>query len=353
MSGQTVRVGLIGYGMAGQVFHAPLISATPGLQLAAIVQRRSQERIPRYPEATVLPDPATLCADPTIDLVVIATPNDSHAELALAALQADKHVVIDKPFALTSADADNLMALAQRRNRLLSVFHNRRWDGDFRTVQQLIAGGHLGQLVEYSSSFDRFRNALRPNAWRESARPGSGILYDLGAHLLDQALTLFGMPEALSADIRTEREGAQADDRFELILHYPRLRVDLGAGMLMREPRPRFALYGTAGSYVKHGLDPQEAALKAGGLPTAPDWGQEPESAWGRLDTQLGDLRVRGAVETLPGRYQDYYANIYAALTAGAPLAVQPTQARAVISLIEYAQESAQTRRTVEVRAEG
>jgi scyllo-inositol 2-dehydrogenase (NADP+) len=350
MSAQTLNVGLVGYGMAGQVFHAPLINATPGMRLAAIVQRRDHRPIVRYPQAAILPDAAALYADPTIDLAVIATPNDTHANLARAALRAGKHVVIDKPFTINSADADDLITLAQQQQRLISVFQNRRWDGDFRTVQHLVAAGHLGRLVAYHSHFDRFRNTLRPNAWREGARPGSGILYDLGAHLLDQALTLFGPPEALSAEIRTERDGAQADDRFELVLHYSRLRVSLGAGMLLREARPRFALYGTAGSYVKHGLDPQEAALKAGSVPTAPDWGQEPENAWGLLNTTIGDLHIRGAVETLPGQYQAYYANLHAALTAGTPLAVRPEQARAVIRLIEYAQESAAARRTIDVR---
>jgi predicted dehydrogenase len=347
MASRILNVGLVGYGMAAQVFHGPLLSATPGMRLAAIVQRRSADARAHYPDAAIVTDAATLFADPTIDLVVIATPNDTHAELAHAALQAAKHVVIDKPFAVRSADADALIALARRRERVLSVFQNRRWDGDFRTVQQLVAGGHLGRLVEYHSTFDRFRNTLRPNAWRESARPGSGILFDLGAHLIDQTLTLFGLPEALSAEIRTEREGAQADDRFELVLHYPRLRVCLGAGMLMREPRPRFALYGTAGSYVKHGLDPQEAALKAGASPTGPEWGREPEAAWGTLNTQLGELHVHGRVETLPGDYPAYYANIHAAITAGAPLAVQPEQARTVIRLIELAQESARTGNTM------
>ncbi len=352
MSRQTINAGLVGYGMAGQVFHAPLISAEPGLRLAAIVQRRTSSAHERYPAAAIVPDAADLYADPNIDLVVIATPNDSHADLAHAALSAGKHVVIDKPFAISTAAADELIALAQDRQRMLSVFQNRRWDGDFRTVQQIIAAGHLGRLVEYGSYFDRFRNTLRPNAWRESARPGSGILFDLGAHLIDQALTLFGAPDALSADIRSERDDAQTDDRFEIVLHYPRLRVSLGAGMLMREPRPRFVLYGTAGAYVKQGLDPQEAALKAGVLPSAADWGQEPESAWGVLNTQLGDLHLRSSVETLPGCYQHYYANIYAAITHGAPLQVRPEQARATIRLIEYAQESAQTRRTLDVKLE-
>jgi predicted dehydrogenase len=346
-SERIVQVGLVGFGMAGQVFHAPLISSTPGMQLAAIVQRRSAVPPARYPHARIVPDIHTLVADPSIDLVVIATPNAAHADLARSALLVGKHVVVDKPFTTTSAAADELIALAAAQKRLLSVFQNRRWDGDFLTVSQLVRGGQLGRLTEYVATFDRFRPALRPHAWRESDTPGSGILFDLGAHLIDQALVLFGMPSAISAEVYRERDQVAADDRFELVLQYPRLRVQLGAGMLMRTPRPRFALAGTAGSYLKYGLDPQEDALKAGGTPADPHWGIETSTAWGTLHSTWNGLEVRGQVATLPGRYQDFYANIHAAICATAPLAVSAAQARTTIWLIEQALRSAHEQRTI------
>lgn len=345
-----IKVGLIGYGMAGRVFHAPVIAAVPGLQLAKVVERRGETARERYPWIEIVKDAAAVCEDGEIDLMVIATPTASHFELAEQALLAGKHVVVDKPFTVSSGQARQLIDLARTQNRLLSVFQNRRWDGDFQTVVQIVRQGVLGRLVEYESHFDRFRNTFSPQrAWREQSGPGSGILFDLGSHLIDQAQVLFGLPQRLTADIRSQRQADKADDQFELVLHYDALKVTLKAALLAREPGPRFILHGTEGSFVKYGVDPQEDALKRGLSPGAAEWGAEPETHWGILNTQIGGLHVRGKVETVAGDYRAYYANIQQAIAGQAALTVTPEQAQNTIRLIELARQSHAEQRTVAV----
>lgn len=344
-----LNVGLIGYGMAGRVFHAPLITALPQLTLTKVVERRGATARERYPWVEIVSDVNALWQDEALELVVIATPNTSHFELAQQALQAGKHVVVDKPFTVTSEQAQTLIELAQQQQRIISVFHNRRWDGDFLTVQKLLADGHLGQVVDYESHFDRFRSALKPNAWREAPEAGSGILYDLGAHLLDQAVVLFGWPRALTANVRQQRAGAQTDDAFSVVLHYDQLNVTLKASMLARIPGPRFALHGTHGSFIKYGLDPQEDSLKQGLSPTIANWGREPQTEWGRLNTEINGLHFDGQVETLPGNYLAYYQNVSDAISGQAALSVTPEAARDTIRLIEMARQSQVEGRTVAV----
>lgn len=343
----SIGVGLIGYGMAARVFHAPVIESVPRLRLKKVFARRGDEARERYPQVEVVRDAAALLRDEEITLVVVATPNASHFELARDSLLAGKHVVVEKPFTNTSDEARQLIELAGERERLISVHHNRRWDGDFLTVRSVVASGLLGRLVEYESHFDRFRNRPRPNAWREDEGPGSGILYDLGPHLIDQALVLFGRPHAVTADIRAQRDFAKADDNFELLLDYDALKVTLKAGMLVRERGPRFILHGTEGSFVKHGLDPQEEALKRGLTPSEPHWGEEPRELWGRLNTLLGGLHFEGRVETLAGRYQAFYENVADAIAGRAELAVKPEEAFDTIRLVELAIESGERRCTL------
>ena len=261
-----LNVAVLGYGLAGSVFHAPLVAATPGLRLHTVVSRDAARVALRHPHARVLVDPAQAFADPAIDLVVVATPNDTHAPLALAALAAGKHVVVDKPFALDIAEAERMIAAAGGAGRLLSVFHNRRWDADFLALRALVDRGALGRIAELHSHFDRFRPQV-PDRWRDRDGPGGGLWYDLGPHLVDQVLQLFGPPQAVSADLARQREGAQAVDYFHVQLRYPRLRAILHAGALVPGHGLRFAVHGTGGSWLKHGLDPQEDALRAGGVP--------------------------------------------------------------------------------------
>jgi scyllo-inositol 2-dehydrogenase (NADP+) len=332
--------------MAAQVFHAPLIRTSAGLRLTHIVQRHGDQAERTYSQAKVVRSLDALLADDSIQLVVVATPNTSHFDIARRALEAGKHVVVDKPFTITSNDADELITLSRTRNRVLSVFHNRRWDGDFLTVTQILSQKLLGRLVEYESRFDRFRSAPKPGAWREQPFPGSGVLFDLGPHLIDQAVVLFGRPTGIYAEVRRQRDGTASDDDFDLHLEYPQLKVTLRAGMLVCEPSPRFVLYGTEGSFVKYGLDPQEEALKQGGSPAQPDWGAEPESAWGTL-TNCDGTMARRKYPTLSGCYPEYYRNVYRAITGQEELVVKPEQARDVIRLIELAQQSNAERRMI------
>lgn len=321
-----LRVGLIGRGMAGTVFHAPLLRAA-GFDLAAIAGSA---------------DAPALIADPSIELIVIATPNESHFPLARAALQAGKHVVIDKPMTLASTDADRLIEMASAANRMLSIFHNRRWDGDFLTVRDLVETGRLGDILLYQVHWDRFRPAIKPG-WRETARTGAGLLWDLGPHLIDQALVLFGAPQRLCADMIRQRRDAAADDYFALTLDYGRLRVTLSASTMVAAARPRFDIHGTAGSFRKYGLDPQEAALRDGASPADPGFGDD------RTHGTLTDAHGDGAViQTIPGRYLAFYEGVAAAIRDGAPPPVDPTQARAVIRAIELAGESADAGRWID-----
>jgi scyllo-inositol 2-dehydrogenase (NADP+) len=334
--------------MAGKVFHAPLIHANSNLRLTHIVQRRGNLSSTNYPEARQVRDVDEVLAADSVELVVVATPNTSHYDIARRALEAGKHVVVDKPFTITSSDADRLIELSRRVKRMLSVFQNRRWDGDFLTVQQILDQKLLGRVVEYESRFDRFRPAVKSGAWREQALPGSGLLFDLGSHLIDQAVLLFGRPMGIYARVLQQRTGAVAPDNFEVHLDYKEVKVTLKAGALVCEPSPRFVLYGTEGSYVKYGLDPQEEALKQGGLPAQPNWGAESEQFWG-MHTSCNVSVTREKYPTLAGRYPEYYNNVYRAITGQEELAVKPEQAREVIRLIELAEQSNAEKRMLPV----
>lgn len=346
-----LKVGLIGYGYAGKTFHAPLISAVPDLHLVAVASSDAAKVHADWPDVAVHPTPAELIARTDLDLVVIATPNDTHHPLARAALMAGCNVVIDKPFTVALADARELVALAHKRRLLLSVFHNRRWDGDFLTLRRLVDEGALGRVVEMSSRHDRFRPEVRPR-WRESAGPGAGLWFDLGPHLADQALALFGRPRAITLARDLTRDGALADDWFHAHLRYDRLHVHLHAGMLVADSAPRFAVHGTQASFVKRGLDTQEDALKAGVRPTwpaQPDWGIDGGPA--ELVTRAADGRaVRTPVALQPGAHQAYFAAVAAAIRNEAPNPVLPDEALAVMALIELGVESAAQRRELEWR---
>lgn len=349
---KVLKVGLIGFGNGGQTFHAPMIHAVAGLELSKIrAAKPDQIKVAedRYPEATIVSESAEIFNDPNIDLVVISTPNTSHHPLGMQALQAGKHLVIDKPFTITTADADELIELASQKDKILSVFQSRRFDGDFLTIKKIIEQNLLGNIVEVESRYDRFRNYLKPNAWREEDAPGTGILYDLGAHLVDQAQALFGLPQAITADIRIQRKNAKATDNFELILHYPSLKFTVKGGMLVKQPLQRFIVLGDDGSFVKHGLDVQEDLLKAGKRPGAdPDWGSEPSSAWGQVSTDLDGLHFNGFIETERGDYRKYYDNIYKTIIGKEQLIVTPLQARNNIRIIELAIKSQEERRTID-----
>ena len=347
---KTINTGIIGFGNSGQTFLAPYIAANPGFNLKKISTSdaaKAEKAKTVYPGAEVVDHADAIINDPDIELVLIGSPNTSHLSLTKQALLAGKHVVVEKPFTITSADADELIALAKKQDRVLTVHHNRRFDSGHNTVKRVITSGRLGTLVEYEVHYDRFRRELRPGAWREKPLPGSGILYDLGAHLIDGALELFGTPEAVTCMMLTQRPGLEVEDNFEIILNYPGLKVTLKGGMLVKVPGPVYTLYGDHGTFIKYGMDVQEEALKKGLKPGSAGWGVEPEEIWGRLTTEENGKDVTRTIESEAGRYQDYFQNVYDAIANGAELIVKPEQARQTIRVIELAFLSNSEKKTV------
>ncbi|WP_449556186.1 oxidoreductase [Huaxiibacter chinensis] len=341
---ETIRVAIIGYGYASKTFHAPLIAGTPGLELCAVSSSDASKVHQDWPTVNVVSEPKHLFNDPNIDLIVIPTPNDTHFPLAKAALEAGKHVVVDKPFTVTLSQARELDGLAKSLGRLLSVFHNRRWDSDFLTLKALIGEGALGEVAYFESHFDRFRPQVK-NRWREQPGPGSGIWYDLAPHLLDQAVHLFGLPVSMTVDLAQLRPGAQATDYFHAILSYPQRRVVLHGTLLAAAESARYIVHGSRGSYVKYGLDPQEDRLKNGDRLPQEDWGYDMRD--GILTRVDGDELTEESWLTLPGNYPAYYAAIRDALNGSGENPVPASQAIQIMELIELGMESARHRATL------
>jgi scyllo-inositol 2-dehydrogenase (NADP+) len=345
---QMIEVGLVGFGLAGRAFHAPVIRAVPGLHLAAILQRSGNEAAEKYPDVRIVRNLDALLAIEEIQLIVIATPNETHYPFARQCLEAGRDVVVDKPFTTSLEEAVSLVQFAKNSNRLLTVYQNRRYDGDFQAIRQLIEAGTLGRVVRFETSYDRYRPHLKPGAWRETARPGSGILFDIAPHLIDHALILFGLPEAVTADVRIERENASADDAFDITLHYSNgMRAVLRSSILAAAPRPRFVLFGTQASFVKQSFDPQEMNLRRGDMPADQPWGYEPEEDWGVLTVPKGDTFEQRRIPSATCDYRDYYANVRDAILGRAELAVTPEWSLDVMRLLELARESSQKRRTI------
>jgi len=333
----TINVALLGYGLAGASFHGPLIAVEPRMRIARVVSSRQDQVARDFPDAIVSTDANAAIVADDIDLVVIATPNKTHAPLTREALLAGKHVVVDKPFVAEAAEGSDLIALARERGRMLSVFHNRRWDGDYLTVAKLVREGRLGEVMHAELRWDRFRVEIR-DSWREMPDEGNGVLADLGPHLIDQALQLFGVPDKLTGDVAQQRAGALVDDYFELTLYYGARRVILSASTLIAEPRPRFALHGLAGSFVKNGIDPQEALLRAGGSPLDADYGFDAPGEYGVLTDAIG----RHPIPTERGDWPAYYAKVADAILDGVPPPVDPADAVTGLALIECARRSAE-----------
>jgi len=352
-SSRPLRVGLLGYGLAGRVFHAPLIAATPGLVLAAVVTRDADRRAAlhaAHPAAEALATPEELWARAgSLDLIVVATPNSSHVALAQAALEAGLPVVVDKPFAATAAAARALVAVARSRGRLLTVFQNRRWDGDFLTVQNLVAGGELGAIRRFESRFERW-NPVPKVGWRERGEPeeAGGLLFDLGSHVIDQALQLFGPVRTVYAEIDRRRSGVVVDDdSFVALTHASGTRSHLWVSKVCAQRGPRFRLLGERGAFTKFGLDGQEAAMAAGVVPSGPSWGEEPAAQWGVLGVDGSAAPLR----TEPGAYPRFYAAVAAAVRTGSAMPVDPEDAIAGLDVIEAAQIAAARGGPVELAA--
>lgn len=351
---QKIKVGIIGFGTSGRVFHAPLLKSIDGYEITKIYTRNEANikfANEHYPEAVVVDKASEITTDSETHLVILATPNELHYTLGKEAMLSGKHVVIEKPFVIDCQEGRKLIEIAKKENRVLSVYHNRRFDSDFKTIKKLIDDGDFGKVLQYEASFNRFRPNLKNN-WREEKVKGAGLLYDLGPHLIDQALDLFGTPEKLFADIRTQREIAKVDDFFRIDMFYGEklnnLKVTLEAGMLVRDKTPKFRVIGTEGTFVKYGLDVQEAALKEGKIPCEENmWGVEGTELWGKFyGNEEGKDRV---IESLSGDYLEYYSNIYDAIVNNGELAVKAQEALDVIKIMELAIESSEEKKIIEL----
>jgi len=338
-----VSVGLVGFGYAARILHRPLIEAC-GMRIAGVVSGHPEQVRAVLPAIPVLPDVESLLELPGLDIVVIATPNDLHEPQAMTALAAGKIVLVDKPLAPSSAAIDRLMQAASRSGGLLSAFHNRRWDSDFLTVRKLLDSGVLGAVHTYEARWNRYRPEVS-DRWREQLSRGGGVLNDLGPHLIDQALLLFGTPEWVQADICCQRDGATVDDAFELRLGIGKLRIILGASCLSADPGPRFWIHGQLGSFCKRGLDVQEEQLKRGESPLDPTFGCEPDSQCGSLT--LGNSVAVNLVANEPGRWLEFYARLRECAQSRTPPPVLPGQAREGMRIIEAARQSSESGRRV------
>jgi predicted dehydrogenase len=348
-----VVVGIASYGMSGQVFHAPLLSHHAGFRLKRIIQRTGDDAKQAYPDVSVSRSIEDLLNDPEIELVVMNTPDKTHYDLAKQCLEAGKHVVVEKPMTQTVAQAEDLIELAARQQRMLTVFHNRRWDGDFLTVCKVVRSNVLGRLVEFESHYDRYRNFIQPNTWKERSKDGAGIVFNLGSHMIDQALVLFGMPDAVTAHLRIVRPGGDVDDWYDIRLHYAGLTALLRASYLVKEPGPRYILHGSNGTFFKYGLDPQEEGLKRGMDPQSPGWGVESIEWFGTLVTEKDGVTQNVKLQTLPGNYNAFYDGVVDCLRKGTEPPVKPVEAANVIRIVEAAQRSNRQRATIEVRGRG
>jgi predicted dehydrogenase len=337
-----LQIALVGYGFAGKTFHAPIISAVKGLKLSGIVSSDPAKVHRDRPNVTVTSSIDEVCSNPSIGLIVIATPNKSHFELAQKCLSAGKHVVVDKPFTLTVAEALKLLAQAAAADRLLSVFQSRRWDGDFFTLRHLLNNGPLGEITHFESHYDRYRPEVKQR-WREVPGPGSGIWFDLGPHLIDQVLQLFGFPQAIFADLAAQRREGSTVDYFHVLMRYGARRVIVHGESFVSADLPRFIVHGALGSFVKFGIDSQEEALKRGKKPGGPGWGADPRP--GTVYTwKYGKLQA-SVVPTTPGNYLGFYEAIRDAITEGAPNPVSPQDALGVMTVLETAVQSSEERR--------
>ncbi|MDP4186026.1 MAG: oxidoreductase [Bacteroidota bacterium] len=336
---QIVKVGLSAYGMSGKIFHAPFIQAIDGFEITHILERSKNQSAEDFPNATIVRSFEELIKS-SVDLVIVNTPDYLHFPMAKAALEAGKHVVIEKPFTVYSSEAEELIKLAKEKNKILTVYQNRRLDNGFLTIQKILNKNLLGSIVEYEARFDRYKDHIPTESWKEKSQERNGLLFNLGSHLVDQALVLFGKPEAITAKLSQIRPGSQTDDYVHIRMDYSNMTVLLRASYLAREAGATYAIHGTQGSYVKYGIDPQEEQLKMGYKPNKADWGKDTEDNWGILNTTINGKPFREKIETEAGSYLAFYENLFNAVTQNEKLMVLPEESLEVIRILEAAIES-------------
>ena len=344
-----INTALCSFGMSGWVFHAPFIAADPHFKLYAVWERSKNLAEQKYPGVKRYRTLEEMLADDEVELVIVNTPNVTHYEYAKKALLAGKHIVVEKPFTATAEEAKELIELAKKQNKKLSVYQNRRYDSDYRTIKKVLEEKLLGDVVEAEFHFDRYSEVLSPKQHKEIPVHGTGTLYDLGSHLIDQALQLFGMPDAVFADIRIIRPVSKVDDYFDLLLYYPNVRVRIKSSYLVKEPLPGYVLHGSKGSFIKAKTNVQEEALQAGNVPGTPGWGTEPGSERGLLHTEKDGKTIREYIGSERGNYADYYDGIYEAIRNDKPVPVSGEDALNVIKIIETAFKSSDEKKVIPV----
>jgi scyllo-inositol 2-dehydrogenase (NADP+) len=342
-----IRTALLSYGMSGRVFHGPFLKAHDGFEIVSVWQR-NPEQTPQHNFKRV-ETLEHILNDPSIELVFVNTPNHTHFEYAKKLILAGKHVVVEKPFTVTVSEADELIALAKHQNVLLTVYQNRRWDSGFLTIKKILSSKLLGKVVSAEMHYDRFRNYIDERSWKENPQKGIGVLYNLGSHLIDQVIVLFGTPQWVDARVGMQRPGGKVDDYYDIWLEYSEFTVTLKSSYLVKEPGPSYQIHGTEGSYVKYGIDPQEEMLSKGVIPLRSEWANEPKEAWGILNSIANGKEFRGQYQTVSGNYMPFYDQLYEAIRNGASLPVDPIDSRNGIDLIEKCYESSRARKAIKV----
>lgn len=344
MPQEIIRVGLVGFGLSGRYFHSPFLSVHPGFQLKKVVSSRSDEVAAFDPTLTTVATADELFTDDSIQLVFICSPNETHFQYAQAALEHGKHIVVEKPFATNEQETDQLLELADKQGLMATAYQNRRWDSDFLTVKQLIGQNRLGDVLDYEARYDRLMLVdSRNQSWKERPGQGRGSLYNLGPHLIDQALQVFGKPQSVSAEVWMSRPNSQIEDFFTIRLGYPGKQVTLRSSLVVHQNQLRFSIHGTAGSFIKSGLDVQEEELRQNLLPNTPQWGYEPTDRWGTL-TSSGESEQ---VESLPGNYSAFYTGVYESIVNGAKPVVKPHEIQQIARAITLARKSSNEGRTI------
>ena len=342
-----IKTALASFGMSGLVLHGPLMKVNPGFDLTHIYERTKNNSRHLFPDSEIVRSYNDILNNNEIELVVVNTPDSLHYEMVKQALEAGKHVLVEKPVTQKSSDAGELLKLARSNNLVLTVFQNRRWDGDFRTVQKVVEQGNLGRLIEFESHYDRYRTFIAPDTWKEEGDEYSGVLHNLGSHMVDQAYVLFGKPSEVTAHLRIVRKGGKVADYYDIRLGYENFSAVLKSTYLAKNPGPRYSIFGEYGTFHKWGIDPQEELLKAGYLPEGENWGKEPAEDWGILVYEKDGVNYEGKVETLPGNYNAVYDNLYDVIRNGAELSVKPEESIEVLKILEACLESNREKKTV------
>ncbi len=343
----SIKTAISSFGMSGLVFHGPLLKVNPQFEVINILERSKNLSKKLFPDATIVRTFNEILGNNKIELVIVNTPDKYHYEMVKQALMSDKHVVVEKPVTLDSAQAEELVNLARKKGLVFTVYQNRRWDGDFRTVQKVLAEKKLGRLIEFESHYDRYRTFITPDTWKEVGDEFAGVLYNLGSHMVDQGFVLFGKPQAVTAHLKIVRKGGNVTDYYDIRLEYGNFSAILKCSYLVKDPCPRYSIYGERGTFHKWGIDPQEELLKAGNLPVGKDWGTEPESVWGTILYEKDGVDFKEKTETLPGNYNIFYNNVYDSIRNGAELFVKPEESVEVLKILEACLESNRLKKTI------